>query len=434
MKRLADVGRVLSRMGRGTTIVLHSACAEPRLLARALRDHAAAMRGARLVTLMPMGEAPYADEASSRCLDIATFFPGRALRPAVQSGRARQLRYPLSAIPGLFDAGVIKADVLMLQVSPPDANGRVSLGVSVDYMHEALRQRPLVIAEINPRMPETCGDARIPASSIDWFVDAVDPPLEAPPGTANEIDARIAENVASLVDDGAVLQAGIGSLPDLVLTKLGHLKRLGVHSGILTDAIRPLIEKGAIDNSTKKRFRGVSVTTMAAGTLDFYRFLHGNTAIEFHRCSLTHNRDVISEIDGFCAINSVLQVDLLGNANAEQVDGKPIALPGGLPDFAAGASRARGGRSIVALRSTSHNGKQSAVVPRFAEGQPTTVTAGDIGFVVTEFGVADIRSPNPQDRARALIAIAHPAHREALQRSRAERSGPLGPDRSELTI
>ena len=410
MKRLHDPGALLATFGEGSTVVLHSACAEPRLLA----SHAAAsMRGANLLTLMPMGQAPYGEPGASG-LGVATFFPGKGLRAALNAGTVRALRHPLSAIPRLFDCGTIKADAVLLQVSPPDETGHVSLGISVDYMRAVLAQAPVVIAEINSRMPWTCGDTRLAVSEIDWFVEATEGPQEVPPTPADAVDAHIARNVAALVRDGAVLQVGIGSLPDCVMTQLGHLKHLGLHSGVLTDAVRPLIEAGVIDNSTKRGFPGVGVTTMAAGTQSFYGFLHRNRAVEFQPCSLTHDAAVLTGIDGLCAINSALQVDLAGNVNAECIDGRQISLPGGLPDFAAGARRALGGISIIAVRSCFGEHRTSNIVPRLGAGTPVTVGPEDVDFVVTEHGVAALHGGSSRQRAEALIRIAHPRHRETL--------------------
>ena len=193
------------------------------------------------------------------------------------------------------------------------------------------------------------------------------------------------------------------------------------HSGIVSDGIRPLIEAGVVDNSTKKRFAGVSVTAMAGGTRGFYDFVHRNRAIEFHPCSLTHDAGVLRAIAGLCAINSALQVDLSGRANAEQANGRLISLPGGLPDFAAAATRARRGNSIIALRSSFASGAHSNIVARLGDGVPVTVGPGEIDFVVTEYGVAPIRDAAPSRRAAALLAIAHPAHRESLQHEFAQR-------------
>src|SRR6185369_4393717 len=362
---------------------------------------------------MPMGPAPYGEPRPSADLCVATFFPGKGLRAALNAGRVRPLRHPLSAMPRLFDSGEMKADVLLLHVSVPDETGHVKLGVSVDYMRAVLAQAPLVIAEINPRMPRTCGDTRLPVAQIDWFVDATQAPQQLPPATADGVDLQIARNVASLVRDGAVLQVGIGSLPDAVLAQLGHLKHLGLHTGIVTDAVRPLIEAGVIDNSTKRRFPGVALTTMAAGTQSFYDFLQCNRAIEFHPCSLTHDAAVLAAMDGLCAINSALQVDLAGNVNAESIGGRQVSLPGGLPDFAAGARRAAGGVSIVAIRSAF--GQVSNIVARLDPGAPVTVGPQDVDFVVTEYGLAALQGIPPSQRAAALVAVAHPDHRDGLR-------------------
>lgn len=415
MKRLDDPGSLFASFAAGTTLVLHSGFAEPRGLARMLAEHAGAMRGVRVVSLMPMGDAPYGEPGPAAHLELYTFFPGKGLRAALSAGRARALRHPLSAIPRLFDQGEWRADVLLLQVSSPDETGHVSLGISVDYMRAVLAQRPLVIAEINPCMPRTCGDTLLPVAEIDWFVDATEGPQDMPATPADAVDEQIARNVAGLVCDGAVLQLGIGSLPDRVAASLGHLRRLGVHGGIITDAVRLLIESGALDNSTKRIRPGVCVTTMAGGSQSFYDFLHRNAAIEFHPCSMTHDAQVLAGLDGLCAINSVLQVDLHGHANAETAGGRRIALPGGLPDFATGARRAKGGISILALRSTAGKQADSSIVARL-DG-PVTVGPDQVDYVVTEYGVAALHGGSPAARSAGLVAVAHPDHREALARA-----------------
>jgi 4-hydroxybutyrate CoA-transferase len=424
MKRLHDLGALLGGLGPGQSIVLHSACAEPKGLAGQLADSAHSLNGFQVHTLMPMGSSPYAREEPAAHLRINTFFPGRGLREAFNAGRVTSRRYPLSAIPGLFVRREFKADVLLLQVSPPDITGHVSLGISVDYMRAVLGTKPMVIAEIAPQMPSTCGDTLLPVSDIDYFVDADEGPQTVAPAETDPVDLVIAANVASLVGDGAILQIGIGSLPDMVLAKLSHLKHLGLHSGILTEAVRPLIESGAIDNSTKTSFAGVSVATMAAGTQSFYDFLHRNSSVEFHPCSLTHDRTALGNIRGLTAINSVLQVDLAGQANAEEAQGKRVALPGGLPDFAVGATQAAEGLSILALRSSYRNGQHSNIVSSLAPGTPVSVGADHVDYAVTEYGIARVRGASPAARAHGLIGIAHPAHRETLERQLRELSAP----------
>jgi 4-hydroxybutyrate CoA-transferase len=419
MRPLGDWGELLPHLTPGASIVLHSACAEPRRLARELAEHAPRLRGVRVYSLMPMGACPWAAPgiAEDR-LAATTFFPGRGLREAVNAGRAELLRAPVSELCGLFERGDLSADVLLLQVSPPDAAGRMTLGISVDYMRAALERARVVVAEVNPRMPRTSGDTLIDADEVDFAVDAEGPPQEVAPGAAEPVDVRVAERVAGLVPSGAVIQAGIGALPDLVLERLAHLRDLGVHSGMISDALVPLVERGVVTNATKRAFRGKSVTTMAVGTAKLYAFLDGNPDVELHPCSLTHDVRRLAEIDGLHAINGALQVDLHGRVNAEAMDGKIVAGPGGQPDFARGASASRGGASIVALRSTARGGGRSNIVSALPAGAPVTVDAAHVDYVVTEHGVARLRGLDPAARAEQLVAVADPAFRGELRRSR----------------
>ncbi len=416
MRPFEDFEEILPFFRPGSSVVLHSGCAEPKYLASQLALHANSLRDLRLYTLMPMGEAPYAAPEIGSHISVATFFPARGLREAANAGRVELLRTSLGGIPKLFQDRALTADVLMLQLSPPDEVGTMSLGLSVDYMRAVLAQRPLVVAEINPLMPRTCGATLVREEEIDFITASRSAPQAVPSTRPDPIDRRIADNVADLITNGAVIQTGIGSLPDLVLGQLGHLRDLGVHTGIITNALLPLIEKGIVTNEKKTRLAGKCITTMAAGSQDFYNALHQNPAIEFHPCSLTHDVGLLAELDGLCAINNVLQVDLAGRANAERVDGKIISAPGGLPDFARGATMARRGMSIIALRATAKDGSRSNIVSELASDAPVTVTPDHIDYVVTEHGVARVRGLDSPSRARALIAIAHPDFRAELRR------------------
>lgn len=420
MRQFQHFEEILPIFRPGTSVVLHSACAEPQHLASQLALHATSFRDVRLYTLMPMGQAPYAAAIAGSGLSVVTFSPGKGLREAANAGRVEMMRTPLSGIPKLFHDRILTADVLLLQVSPPDENGTMSLGISVDYMRAVLEQRPMVVAEINPLMPRTCGDTSVFENQVDYVLKSQNPLQAVQPAKPDEIEQRIAEHVAGLITHGCVIQTGIGLLPDLVLGHLGTLHDLGVHSGIISDAILPLLERGAVTNARKKHFPGRCITTMAAGTQPFYDALHDNPAIEFHPCSLTHDVDLIADLDGFCAINSVLQIDLAGRANAERVDGKIISTPGGLPDFARGAAMARNGKSIITLRSTAKDGSRSNIVPELAPEAPVTVTADHIDYVVTEHGVARLKGLDAANRARALIAIAAPDFRAELRRHTAD--------------
>jgi 4-hydroxybutyrate CoA-transferase len=428
MKPLSDFQQILPHLTPGSSIVLHSACAEPKFLAGQLAAHAPSLRDVRLYTLMPMSEAPYAARQTASHLSLVTFFPGKGLRQAVNEGRVEVLRPSLGSIPRLFQDRVLTADVLLLQLSPPDTEGRMSLGIAVDYMRAVLEQNPLVVVEINTSMPRTCGDTLVREDEVDFVVDSRSPPTALLAAPADPIDQRIADNVAGLIRNGAVIQTGIGALPDLVLGRLGSMRDLSLHSGVIGDALLPLLARGVVTNAGKKHFPGRCVTTMAVGTQAFYDALNENPLIEFHPSSVTHNVELLAELDGFCAINSVLQIDLSGRANAECVDGRIISTPGGLPDFARGATLAKGGISIIALRSTSKDGRRSNILPALASDAPVTVTAEHIDYVVTEHGVARLRGLGAARRAEALIAIADPGLRADLRRGATDRSKPSGCD------
>lgn len=416
MKELDDVGRLLPALGPGARVAIHSGCAEPRRLTGALGQLGGPLEGVTLYNLMPMVQPAYAGLPGSS-VSIRTFFAGRGLRGA-PAGTVESLRVPLSRIAGLFDEGEVRVDVLLLHLSPPDADGRMSLGVSVDYMPAVLRTNPLVVAEIDPAMPRTCGATTVGGDEVDFCVTSEDGPQTVPPTAPDDCDSRIAERVADLVPPRAVLQAGIGAIPDLVLDRLarGGPCGLGVHTGVITDAMLGLLRDGGVGNGRKKVFPGRTVATMAVGTQALYDFVHGNPAVEFHPCAVTHSPQVLSQIDGLCAVNSVLQIDLEGRANAEQIDGRLIAGPGGLPDFSSGARSARGGVSIISLRSTSRDGARSNIVRSLPDGAPVTITADAIDFVVTEYGVARIGGLGPAQRRGALIRIAHPNFRADLAR------------------
>lgn len=404
MRQLASLDEILHLFKTGSSIVLHSGCAEPRRLAAELAQMAGQLQNITLTTMMPMGDVPYANGR----LNLVTFFPGKGLRKAVNSGQARLVRAPLSRIPSYFTSGEMRADFLFLQVSEPDEAGQVSLGLSIDYMRAVLDLKPIIVAEINPDMPFTMGDSLLPLDRIDFSMPSHIPPQTLDPAPGDETDRRIADHVAGLIANGDILQAGIGALPDLVLGRLAGLSRLGIHSGIVTDAVRPLIEKGIVS--------GPSVTTMAGGTQDFYKFLHKNAAVQFMPCSVTHDFKTLAAIDRLCAINGILQIDLAANANAEMVGGKIVSSPGGLPDFALGASAAKGGKSILALRSCSKDGKESNILSGFDPATPMTLMADAIDYVVTEHGVARIRGLAASGRAKALASIAHPNFRADLLR------------------
>jgi len=412
MRPLTHLGDLLGTLPAGEGITLHSGAAHPTVLAGQLAEAAGALGGRRVHALMPCGPVPYADAPARDHLDIATFLPGAGLRAAMDAGRVQAWRKPLSTAPGLFARGACPAGAVLLRIAPPDEAGRASLGVAVDYMPAAIRAARLVVAEIDPAMPRVAGPGWLDAGRIDACVEAAGGPHEMPPAQADAVDDAIAGHVVSLLGDGAVLQLGVGSLADRILSRLGHLRHLGLHTGIIGGGAQALIEQGVIDNSTKEVLPGVSVATMALGSAAFYAFLDRNPAIELHPCSLTHGGPTLRRLSRLHAINSALQVDLHGRVNAEWAGARRVSLPGGLADFARAAASLPNGRSIVALRACGRGGA-SAIVPELAT-QPCSLAQQEVDCYVTEYGVASVRGASPEERRKALVAIAHPEHRDAL--------------------
>jgi len=270
------------------------------------------------------------------------------------------------------------------------------------------------VAEINPHMPDTCGHSRFPAERIDWFVPASHAVQTAKMLAPDAVDQRIADHVADLVRDGAVIQIGMGSLPEGVLARLGHLRHLGLHTGIFTDGMQALMESGVVDNSTKRFKPGVSMSTMAGGSADLYRYMHRNPAVEMHPCDITHGPQVLAQMDGFCAINSALQVDLAGCVNAEWVGSRRMSLPGGLPNFAQGAMQAKKGLAIIVMRSVYGPDQRSSIVAQWTAPGPPTLLGDGYHCLVTEHGVAHLHGLSPRARAMAIARVAHPMWRDAL--------------------
>lgn len=416
MKRIGGLSDLAPRLAAGTRVVVHTGCAAPPRLSGQLLELARGQGPFRLFDLTTIGAPRYLPGLEDGSLQLSTFVPGRAVRPSLSAGRVEVWRRPLSAAPGGFASGELGCDLLLLHLSPSGPEGRMSLGIAVDTIRAALARRPLVVAEINPRVPRTAGDTSIGPEEVDFYIDAGEPLQTVPLARGDETDVAIADHIAGLIRNRDVIQTGIGAIPDLTVMRLSHLSDLGIHTGIITEAIQPLIEAGVVTNANKTRFRGVSVATMAAGSESFYRFLNGNAEIEFHACDVTHAAETLAEIPQLCAINGALEIDLRAVANAESLDGRRISGPGGQPDFAGGAVLARGGKSIIALRATSRDGARSRIVPTLADDAPCTTAPSQITHVVTEFGVAEIAGLSGIALAHALAAVASPDFRPELRR------------------
>jgi acetyl-CoA hydrolase len=319
----------------------------------------------------------------------------------------------ISRAPSMIRSGALPVDVVFVQVSPPDAEGSYRLGLAADYLQAAIERARLVVAEVNPAVPRTEGDTRLHPEQIDFAIEAVEPPLELARSTPNETERKIGEYVAERVPDGAVLQFGIGTIPDAVCAALRAKRDLGIHSGLISDGVLDLIESGAVTNRAKELDAGVSTAGVLFGTRRLYEFADLNPSIQLRSIEYTHSQAVIGRFAAFVSIQTAVEVDLSGQVNAETLDGIHIGAVGGANDFVRGAACSPNGRSITALRSTTTSGAISRIVPRLKDGVVTTPRC-DADLVVTEYGVAELRGRTLRERADGLIAIAHPDFRAAL--------------------
>ncbi|MEY4547338.1 MAG: hypothetical protein RL685_3533 [Pseudomonadota bacterium] len=398
----------------GRRVLIGSGAAEPVTLVNALVSHGEHLADNDIVHLLTLGPAPYVvPELASRFRHTA-FFIGPNVREAVQEGRADFIPVFLSEIPELIRSRRVRVDVALIQTGPPDAHGYASLGVSVDIVRAAVESADVVLAEVNPRMPRTHGDSFIHVSKINGWVAVDRPLLELPTEAPGEIEAAIGQHVARLVPNGATIQTGIGSIPDAVLDALSSHEDLGVHTEMLSDGVMRLCRAGVITGAKKSLLRGKLVTSFVMGSRALYEWAHENPELEMRGSDFTNDPRVIARNDAMVSVNSALAVDLTGQVAADTLLGKFFSGIGGQVDFVRGAAGSRGGRSIIALRSTAKQGSVSRIRSVFEEGAGVVTSRGDVRYVVTEYGVADLWGKSVRERALSLTEIAHPDFRAEL--------------------
>lgn len=406
----------------GQRVFIHSVAAAPQRLIAAMTARSGELRDVEVVHLHTEGSAPYAAPEHAQSFHTNALFVGENLRAAVAAGRADYIPVFLSEIPRLFRRRILPIDVALVQVSPPDRHGYCSLGVSVDVSLAAVESARLVIAQVNPHMPRTYGDGLIHHSRLHAAVTCEDPLPERPRKAPGAIELAIGRNCASLVEDGATLQMGIGAIPDAVLASLGSHRRLGVHTEMFSDGVVDLVESGAITGEAKVIERGRIVSGFVHGTRRLYDFIHENPLVHLHDIGYVNDTAVIRQNPKVTAINSAIEVDLTGQVCADSIGSRQYSGVGGQMDFIRGAALSEGGKPIIALPSCSHKG-ESRIVPLLQPGAGVTTTRAHVHYVVTEYGVADLYGKNLRQRAQALIAIAHPAHREPLAAAAHQRFG-----------
>jgi acyl-CoA hydrolase/N-acetylglutamate synthase-like GNAT family acetyltransferase len=399
---------------RGRRILIGSGAAEPVTLVDAMIQHGHHLADNEVVHLLTLGPAPYVAKGLEARFRHTAFFIGENVRSAVHDGRADFMPVFLSDIPELIRTRRVRIDVALIQVSPPDLHGYVSLGVSVDVIRAAVDAADVVLAEVNPAMPRTHGDSFVHVSRIEHLVPVETPLLERAPEPLDDVDREIGRHVARLVPDGATLQTGIGRIPDAVLAQLASKHDLGVHTEMFSDGVMRLVEAGVINGRRKTLLPGKLVTSFVMGTRTLYDWVHDNPAVEMRPSSFTNDLVNIARNERMVAINSAIAVDLTGQVAADTVRGRFFSGIGGQVDFIRGAARSRGGKPIIAIRSTARGGTVSRIQPTFEEGTGVVTSRGDVHYVVTEYGVANLWGKNVRQRALALIEIAHPEFRAEL--------------------
>ncbi len=405
----------------GNRVYIHPGCAVPLPLLEALVRRAGSVHDVEVVHLLTFGPAAHTVPEMADHLRHNAFFIGGNVRQAVNEGRADYIPIFLGEIAKLFSDGVMPIDVALLQVSPPDEHGFCSLGVGVDHTLDAAHQARHVIAEVNDQMPRVLGDSFLHVRDIDFVIETSRPLAEMLPEPDNETAQQIARHVAGIIEDGATLQMGIGAIPDGVLRLLQDRRALGVHTEMFSDGLVDLVERGVITGERKTLHPGKVVAGFMLGSKRLFDFAHNNPIIEMHRTCYTNDPYVIAQNDNMVAINSAIEVDLTGQVCADSIGKTFYSGFGGQLDFIRGASRSRGGTPIIALPSTARGGTTSRLVSELRPGAGVVTTRADVHWVATEFGAVNLFGLNVRKRARALIDIAHPDFREAVERAAHER-------------
>ena len=412
--KLRSAREALNLVSSGDRVFIHPGTAEPEALVLALIARASELRDVEVVHLLTSGNADYVRPDMEGHFRHRAFFVGANVREAVNTGKADYVPIHLHAIPQLFSTGQCAIDVCLVHVSPPDEHGFCSLGVGVDVTKAAARHARKIVAQVNPRMPRTLGDSFLHVSKFDAVVEVDAPILELPRRPLGEVESEIGRHVASLIDDGATLQMGIGGIPDGVLFYLKNKRDLGIHTEMFSDGVMELIQAGVINNERKTLHTGKVLTSFLMGTQALYDFVDNNPIVEMRPTEYVNDPFVIAQNDDMVAINSAIQVDLSGQVCSDSIGLDVFSGFGGQVDFIRGAARARRGKPIIALPSTARKGTVSRIVPRLTDGAGVVTSRADVHYVITEYGIASLFGRSLRERLEALAAIAHPDFRGEL--------------------
>jgi 4-hydroxybutyrate CoA-transferase len=406
----------------GQRVFLTGNCSVPQTVMKSLVTRAPELQNVEIVQVLTIGNADYVAPEMTSHIRVNTLFISDNVRKAVNEGRADFTPCFLSEIPGLFRDGYLRLDAALIQVSPPDEHGFCSYGVEVGVTKTAAQAANVIIAEVNPNMPRTLGDAFVHISKLNYIVPVDYRLPEVSMGETSDVAVQIARHIAALIPDGATLQMGIGAIPDAVLGQLLHHKHLGVHTELFSDGIIGLVEKGIIDGEMKSLHPGKIIAGFMLGTNLLYEFVHDNPIIELHPTEYVNDPFIIAKNDRMVAINSAIEVDLTGQVCADSIGPRLYSGVGGQVDFIYGASRSKGGVPIIALPATvtAKGQSMSRIVPMLKAGAGVVTTRNHVRFIVTEYGVADLYAKTIRQRAQALTKIAAPEFRDELERKALE--------------
>lgn len=406
----------IARLEPGMRVLLPPGCGEPQALVEEVIRQADRLRPLALMGGLHLGDYAFCAPEQQEAFRWVTFQVMPGLREAMARGIVEFVPARYFDTLWIFGpGGPWAADAILVQAAPPDPRGRISLGVSTSYPLPLARVVPLVIAEINHRMPRTRGDSTMPLDKVAAWIETDRPLRSYPAAAAGDVERRIAPHVVEVIPDGATVQIGIGSVPEAIVEALGVRRDLGIHS-LLVDAMLPLLERGVVTNARKGRNPGRMDLGEIMGTARLFEFAHENDLVNMEPSSLIHNPRVVATLERFVSVNSAIEVDLTGQVNAESIGDRQVAGVGGQFDFVEGAYWAPGGRSIIALPSTGRGGEVSRIVTRLGAGAMVTTPRHLTDCVVTEFGRAELRGRSVDERARSLVGLAHPRFREQLER------------------
>lgn len=414
-ERLVLAEEAITHIHSGDTVAFSHAAIEPTHIVNALLAHADDYRNVEIIHMIGIGAMEYCKpEYKENFHHNAFFASGGKTKKGIAEGYIDVTPCCLSQMQDLLTNRIEKLDVFVGQMSPPDKHGYCSLGIDLTYERAAFDAAKIRIMQVNPNVPRVHGATFVHVNEVQYFVECDDPLIEIPRSVISDVEMALGRNCASLIEDGATLQLGIGSLPDAVCKFLKDKKDLGIHSEMISDGVMELMEAGVVNNSRKTLHKGKAVVAFVMGTKKLYDFVDDNPVFQLMDGAYVNDAAIIAQNDNMVSINSCVEIDFYGQAASESIGKMQISGTGGQTDFVRGATRSRGGKSLIVLQSTTQGGKKSKIVPFLAEGTPVTLPRTDIDYVVTEYGIAAMRGKSIRERAKALIKIAHPNFHEEL--------------------